>query len=101
MRALAENGSMMSGLFGDMETSGFDRLDWEAENGGEERRRIAWVIVGWKRPPCAGEYALRCVGRTWPRVKKVERALRVSVNAVKRTNTGESTLIFETDVITP
>lgn len=41
---------------------------------GSQRRRTAWVMVGWKRPPW-GECTRRWVGRTWPRVKKVERNL--------------------------
>lgn len=43
-------------------------------NGGCERRRTASRIVGWKGPPC-GEWWRRWVGRTWPRVKKEEKAL--------------------------
>lgn len=43
-------------------------------NGARERRRIACVIVGWKRPPW-GECARRWVGRVWPREKNVARAL--------------------------
>lgn len=45
------------------------------ENGCEERSRMAWVRVGWKRPPWEGEYAVRWVGRTWPYEKKVLRNL--------------------------
>lgn len=50
--------------------------DGEVGGGGAERRRMACVIVGWKRPP-KGEWARRCVGRTWPMAKKVEKVLRV------------------------
>jgi hypothetical protein len=46
-------------------STAWERLEGSSENGWEERRRIASVIVGWKRPPWE-EYALRCVGRTWP-----------------------------------
>lgn len=69
-------GSTISGDLGEMETSGVGRLCGVGEKGCEERRRIACVIVGWKRPPWMGEYALRWVGRTWPTVKKVERNLQ-------------------------
>lgn len=34
--------------------------------GWEDRSRIAWVMVGWKRPPSFGEYRPRCVGSTCP-----------------------------------
>jgi len=41
---------IMSGEEGDMETEEevvvVERLSWSAENGWEERSRIAWVIVG-------------------------------------------------------
>jgi len=57
-------GSAMSGLRGsregfvaEVEVGDF----WE--KGWDDRSRIAWVIVGWKRPPCI-EYAPRWVGRT-------------------------------------
>lgn len=29
----------------------WERFAGGCENGWEERRRIAWVIVGWNRPP--------------------------------------------------
>ena len=66
----------MSGDEGEMETFGVEREEMVEEKGWEERRRIACVRVGWKRPPWTGEYAPRWVGRTWPREKKVERNLR-------------------------
>jgi hypothetical protein len=39
--------------------------------GPRERSRMDWVMVGWLGPP-KGEWARRCVGRVWPRLKKVE-----------------------------
>lgn len=42
--------------------------------GPRDRRRMACVIVGWNRPPNC-ECALRCVGRVWPNVKKVDSPL--------------------------
>jgi hypothetical protein len=39
-----------------------------------ERRRITWVMVGWKRP-LKEECSLRWVGSTCPREKKVDTAL--------------------------
>lgn len=54
----------MSGDEGEMETFGVERGEEVEEKGWEERRRIACVIVGWKRPPWTGEYAPRWVGRT-------------------------------------
>lgn len=56
MRAVEEKGSTISGLEGDKE--GSDALGCGAEEekkGCDESRRMAWVIVGWKRPPW-GEY---------------------------------------------
>jgi hypothetical protein len=44
-------GSIISGDLGDMEASGLFSSRGVAENGCEERRRIACVVVGWKRPP--------------------------------------------------
>jgi hypothetical protein len=32
---------------------------------GSLRRRITWVIVGWKMPPYF-EWAIRCIGRVFP-----------------------------------
>ena len=51
VRAFEVKGSKISGDLGDMETSGLIRLGGVAEKGCEERRRIACVVVGWKRPP--------------------------------------------------
>lgn len=69
-------GSIMSGDLGDMEVfGGAWKSEGIVEKGWEERRRIACVMVGWKRPPLMGEYARRWVGRTWPSVKKLERNL--------------------------
>lgn len=45
-----------------------------AVKGARERRRMACVMVGWKRPPW-GEWARRWQGRVWPREKKSERIL--------------------------
>lgn len=44
-------------------------LVWSAGNGWAERRRTAWFMVGWKRPP-HGEWRRRWVGRVWPEQKK-------------------------------
>lgn len=41
-----------------------------------DKRRMASVKVGWKRPPC-WECFKRWVGRTWPYVKKDAKALLV------------------------
>jgi hypothetical protein len=72
VRWLLLKGSMRSGLDGDV--AGFS--GWSLlKKGPLESRRMAWVMVGWKRPPNC-EWAERCVGRTWPKVKKVERPLR-------------------------
>ena len=69
------------------------------------RRRMACVMVGWKRPPW-GEWAVRCVGRTWPREKKVERRLWpllaiVVSTAVEGMNgsQGWNLLVLEADVV--
>lgn len=75
VRVLEVKGSIISGDLGDIETLGVGRSEEVVEKGWGERRRIAWVMVGWKRPPWTGEYAQRWVGRTWPSVKKVERTL--------------------------
>lgn len=42
--------------------------------GWEDKRRMACVREGWKRPPC-GECLRRWQGRTWPAVKKAENVL--------------------------
>jgi hypothetical protein len=47
---------------------------WLPANGWAESRRIACGMVDWKAPPW-GEYRRRWVGRTWPRLKNVDRAL--------------------------
>lgn len=67
VRCAEEKGSVMSrcGIFADSFES------WESR---EDSSRMAWVIVGWKRPPW-GECMLRCVGKTWPNAKKVENVL--------------------------
>jgi hypothetical protein len=73
------------------------------EKGWEERRRMAWVMVGWKSPPYA-ECAARWVGRTWPKLKKVESALDVmsiSYGNWQKHFRFSSLLILETYVITP
>jgi hypothetical protein len=49
-------------------------LGSEEENGCADRRRIACVMVGWKRPPY-GEYFVRCIGSVWPNEKNAEEAL--------------------------
>jgi len=67
-------GSEISGLLGLKETFDTGDSGISFEKGWEDRRRIAWAIVGWKGPPCC-EYADRCVGRTWPNVKNVDNAL--------------------------
>jgi hypothetical protein len=46
----------------------------DVDGGGEERRRIAWVMAGWKGPP-KGECLRRWQGRTWPWPKKAEKVL--------------------------
>lgn len=46
------------------------------EKGGRESRRMASRRVGWKGPPW-GSWWRRCVGRVWPRMKKVDMALGV------------------------
>lgn len=51
-------GSEMSGLLGWKEAFDACSSGRPCEKGWDDRRRIAWVIVGWKRPPC-GEYAER------------------------------------------
>lgn len=66
-------GSMRSGLFGDV--VGFVGGSFSSRKGPRDRRRIACVMVGWKRPPNV-EWADRWVGRTWPSVKKVDSPLR-------------------------
>jgi hypothetical protein len=66
-------GSVRSGDLGLREGEEWEVLGLgsEAENGWAERRRIAWVMVGWKRPPC-GEYLVRCIGRVWPNEKNAD-----------------------------
>ena len=51
VKALEEKGSMMSGEESNAETEGRCFSDEMVLNGCEERSRIAWVIVDWKRPP--------------------------------------------------
>jgi hypothetical protein len=65
-------GSMRSGLLGDV--IGFLGGSFSSKNGPRESKRIACVMVGWKRPP-NDECAERWVGKTCPRVKNVERPL--------------------------
>ena len=72
VRWLLLKGSMRSGL--DSDVVGFSGGSL-LKKGPRESRRMAWAMVGWKRPP-NGEWAERWVGRTWPKVKKVERPLR-------------------------
>jgi len=74
-----EKGSERSGLRTDL--LGFVGGSLASMKGPRESNRMAWVIVGWKRPPYS-ECILRCVGRTWPRVKKVESALMISLSAI-------------------
>ena len=62
----AENGSVMEGV--DEGIGG-----WGGK-GGRESSRMASSMVGWKGPPW-GSWCRRCVGRTWPRMKKVDMAL--------------------------
>ena len=63
-------------ILGDLGLS--DGEDWlvlgfnsDEENGCADRRRIACVMVGWKRPPYS-EYFVRCIGRVWPNEKNAE-----------------------------
>jgi hypothetical protein len=53
VKALDEKGSIISGDLRDIDTRGVSAECGVREKGCEERRRIAWVIVGWKRPPWA------------------------------------------------
>lgn len=51
---------------------------------GEESRRTASEMEGWKGPPW-GECLRRCAGRTWPEVKKVvRRGLRKQMSCAPR-----------------
>jgi hypothetical protein len=70
------NGSVMSGDLGFSEGEEWAVLGLgsEEENGCADRRRIACVMVGWKRPPYC-EYFVRCMGRVWPKEKNAEVAL--------------------------
>jgi len=64
VRAEEEKGSIISGDVADIETDGVGRSFEEVVKGWAESRRIACVIVGWKRPPWRGELAPRWVGST-------------------------------------
>ena len=66
-----EKGSEISGESNERSTG---RAELVGEKGGRESRRTASRRVGWKGPPC-GSLWRRCVGRTWPRTKKVDMAL--------------------------
>lgn len=66
-----EKGSEMSG---DLKERSTGEAVLEGVNGGRESRRMASRRVGWKGPPW-GSLCRRCVGRTWPRTKKVDIAL--------------------------
>ncbi|KAJ6439997.1 zinc finger containing protein [Purpureocillium lavendulum] len=54
-----------------------ERLGGVGDVEGPDRSSTAWVMVGWYSPPKDECHSLR-VGRTWPRLKKVEKKLRKS-----------------------
>jgi hypothetical protein len=59
-----------------------------ALKGLSERRRTAWVMVGWNRPPW-GEWANRWHGRVFPRLKNSEVNLQTRVS---RSSDGQDEL---------
>ena len=67
-----EKGSEISGELNEWSAG---KAELVGENGGRESKRTASRRVGWKGPPCRSLWR-RCVGRTWPRTKKVDIALQ-------------------------
>ena len=95
-----EKGSEISGKLNEWSTG---KAELVGENRGRESKRTASRRVGWKGPPCRSSWK-RCVGRTWPRTKKVDIALWFGlVRSDSRCFWGrgrtDRALVFKDDVV--